>query len=314
MKTREQLIADIRQFDIPGLALEFWFDFLYERVVAKQLTEQQLIDMFDPTKTKGGPGSGNHGHSGRPGQHGGSTGGSGASGGGVTISDEDRETFAMLTENVTLNERQRAVAEQIGEEETKAIMLYSSEEGLEDADISYKQINKPLREHQEIDEVQQLTMAHIDSGLQKLPEYDGKVYRGVTAPGEFEDANDFISKKYPVGQVVRDEAYMSTSYDELTPFGFATDPLYGEEKRAVLFEIDSKTGRDISQISGRLAEKEVLFMRNTRFNVDSVYVHPDENVPVVRLVEQTANSLTSAEAHMLALQLTDIAHMRHFKT
>ncbi|MGH4014309.1 MAG: ADP-ribosyltransferase domain-containing protein [Pseudonocardiaceae bacterium] len=92
------------------------------------------------------------------------------------------------------------------------------------------------------------------SALNQLPEYSGTVFRGIrTDPvGAAE-----IAARYNPGDVVPEHAFTGTSADVTKSFDGPIEMV-----------IDSKTGRDITDISryGTL-EREVLFAPGTRFEV-----------------------------------------------
>lgn len=89
-----------------------------------------------------------------------------------------------------------------------------------------------------------------DKGLAKMPVHEGWVHRGVESlPAE-------VLAKYVPGVVVTEEAFTSTSQQEDAAFA-------GKVK----FNILSKTGRDVRQLSRVEAEKEVLFRPGTKFIV-----------------------------------------------
>jgi hypothetical protein len=256
---------------------------------------------------KGGPGSGNHGHSGRPGQRGGSTGSGGAAPG--APSDKERKDFAELVKDETLNERQMTVAEKIGEEEAKAIVRYT----IEEQNMSYKSVNPALRDGVVMSPEDKLLVKHVDHGLEQMPLHDGKTYRGIVTPSEYDSSKDYIDANFKVGQVVRDDAYLSTSKDRLLADTFSNGSYgYGDEgERGIIIEVYSRQGRDISSLAVRQSEKEVLFPRSTRFVVDAVYFDENERKPVVVLADQDYNSKKKsppATEFMKALTLSDQIH------
>ena len=106
----------------------------------------------------------------------------------------------------------------------------------------------------------------ISSGLAKLPSYRGKVYRYVNL------SNSIISNKYVKGTNVRETFFVSSS---ITREGTKIDsfmklPLLDKNKTHVLFMIESIRGKEISLYSVYPFEKEVLFDKNTTFNVTNV--------------------------------------------
>jgi uncharacterized protein (UPF0218 family) len=92
------------------------------------------------------------------------------------------------------------------------------------------------------------------SALNQLPEHVGQVFRGIhTDPASAAE----IATRYNPGDVVTEHAFTSTSADLNKSFDGPIEMI-----------IDSKTGRDITDISryGDL-EREVLFPPGTRFKV-----------------------------------------------
>ena len=307
MKTREQLLDAIKQTATPDIAILFWFDFVFDKYVNNRMTEEQVIALFTTDVEKGGPGSGNHGHDGRPGKHGGSM-GDGA-GSAPAPTDDERAEFAELVKDEFLNERQQAVADQIGEEEAKAILRYTVEE----QNMSYKTVNPALRTGVSMSPEDKLLVKHVDHGLEQMPIHDGKTYRGIVTPSDYDSSKDYIDQNFKVGQVVRDDAYLSTSKDRVLADTFSNGTYgYGTEgERGIIIEVYSRQGRDISSLAVRQSEKEVLFPRSTRFVVDNVYFDENEGKPVVVLADSDYNSkgkTPPADEFMRALQLSDDIH------
>jgi hypothetical protein len=105
-----------------------------------------------------------------------------------------------------------------------------------------------------------------NSALAKLPAARGTVFRRVKS-GEWLDA-------YQEGETVTEKAYTSTSNDYDTMLGHAG-------KGSVEFVIKSRTGRDITQVSGKgELENEVLFAPGTRFRVKSRMIEDDGTVVI----------------------------------
>lgn len=111
--------------------------------------------------------------------------------------------------------------------------------------------------------------APIDTGLSKLPNYIGTVYRGVKLP------SDELAK-YVTGATVTDYAYISTNKDGFHP-KYISD---GE----TLFIMESKTGKDITDFPNGAYENEVLFKHDTRFRVEG-RSRDGEGRTVIRLLE-----------------------------
>jgi hypothetical protein len=88
------------------------------------------------------------------------------------------------------------------------------------------------------------------SGLKKLPEYQGTVYRST------HELPVSVLEKHHVGATVTYEAFTSATY--------ADYPMYMSGKHT--FEIHGLTGRKILELS-RTNEPEVVFLPGTKFRV-----------------------------------------------
>jgi hypothetical protein len=99
--------------------------------------------------------------------------------------------------------------------------------------------------------------AVVNNGLEKLPPYEGTVYRNFWPfPG--------YRERYAEQELPLETAFTSTS-DK-----FGDGPMMSE-KEPIRFIIQSKTGRNISAFSAhRTSETEILFRTNTRFHVSKV--------------------------------------------
>ncbi len=105
-------------------------------------------------------------------------------------------------------------------------------------------------------------------GLEKLPSYQGTVYRKAVMP------KDFL-KKHKAGSDIQYKSFISTS-----KYSGWADSKYGSEEN-VLLKIESVSkGKDISWISECPDEDEILFPPGTKFTVlsnekkgDRTYIH-----------------------------------------
>ena len=98
----------------------------------------------------------------------------------------------------------------------------------------------------------------LNSGLAKLPDYNGPVNRGATLPPA-------VLAQHQVGDVVNYPAYTSTS--KATGFG-------GNHH----FHIFSKHGKYVRTYSNYAEEDEVLFAPNAKFKVLDRNEHPDGTI------------------------------------
>lgn len=146
-------------------------------------------------------------------------------------------------------------------------------------------------------ETLQSVVNKIDSALGRVKEQDSPrmVYRGISLPKELGDENvdSWLAEHYPVGGMVQDDTYLSTTLD---PQVAAKDFTFvaKESKRAVVFEILSRKGVAVGEgvSSVAMGEAEVLMPRNTGFRVVSVDTDVDfkvgsfsKKVAVVRLMD-----------------------------
>jgi len=102
------------------------------------------------------------------------------------------------------------------------------------------------------------------SGLSKLPDFKGPVYRGGLRNGEFYNE---VLEKYKVGTIITEPTFLSTSEGSRLRSYFKSPPLAD-------FYIISKTGKNIQDIAINPKEREVLFLPGTRFHVDKAIESP----------------------------------------
>lgn len=148
----------------------------------------------------------------------------------------------------------------LSEDEQRALNQYISSE-------SYK-LNDKLRRGLDLSEEDQEMMQNLDAALDKMPEYQGVVYRSVSEFG-IDDVDGFM-KTYEVGQRVVFPSYLSSSkevYDKSFP---------------IQYEIQSKHGKDI--LVHNSSEQEILFKRNSSFRVLSSQKY--EGFYFIRLEEE----------------------------
>ncbi len=147
-------------------------------------------------------------------------------------------------------------------EEAAAIRYYSDT-------VGYKEINMTLREQtqeltkwvnnqtwrpgdrrneKQIIEDAKQDIKFLNSALNRLPDYKGKVYRGLTLP------ENIISNLKP-GKKWEEKGFVSTTKDIFTRY-----------PGNVAMVIKSKTGKDISKYE-KYNNKEVLFRSGTNFTV-----------------------------------------------
>lgn len=118
---------------------------------------------------------------------------------------------------------------------------------------SYK-INDKLRRSVPLSKEEQNLIRNLDIALNKMPEYQGTVYRSVSDFG-IEDVGVFI-KSHVIGEPYVFDSYLSASetvYDESFP---------------IQYVIQSKHGKDIRIYNQQ--EHEILFKRSSRFLITKV--------------------------------------------
>lgn len=123
-------------------------------------------------------------------------------------------------------------------------------------------LNEKLRNRTKLSQNEQQLVDNIDKGLDKLPNYDKTTYRqiGFDLQGK-EEYNKFINQ-HKTNKYINYEQYTSTSknYNDYEVL----------DNLKVELTIDGKTGKDIRGLAGVKEENEVLFKRNTWFEVVKV--------------------------------------------
>ena len=155
------------------------------------------------------------------------------------------------------------------EEEASTLLAYKSSE-------SYK-VNAALRETGRVSEQHQKLVAAMDSALEKLPVYTGRVYRNLSFDdlGGKEAFDAFMAEHIADGIPLYYPAYTSSSTSRE---GY---PVEGDF--VAHMEIQGVNSRNLEGF-GNNFESEVLFPRNTMFLVDRVSY--DENgTPTIYMTE-----------------------------
>jgi hypothetical protein len=120
---------------------------------------------------------------------------------------------------------------------------------------------------------------HIDAALAKaVPPAEPRVlYRGMLAPHELkqEDVGAWLEEKFPVGGVISQENYMSTSLS-----GYKAGNDFSEnhsEMESFVFEIASKQGAVLGDETSSWGsmESEILMPRDAKFKVVSIHRNQD---------------------------------------
>jgi predicted RNA methylase len=144
---------------------------------------------------------------------------------------------------------------------------------------SYK-INSLLLTKSELNDYYVKLRDNLDSALEKLPIYTGKVYRNLSFDdfGGKEDMDAFVAK-HEIGLPVLYGAYTSSSKST------EGHPINGEY--VVNLEIESITGREMSGY-GNNSEQEILFSRNALFIPTEITIGRDGH-PLIRMQEVIDN-------------------------
>lgn len=126
-------------------------------------------------------------------------------------------------------------------------------------------INDALRNDYALDERLTKVISDLDNALDKLDNYEGNVTRSVYI---LNDELDYFMKDYKIGNIVELKSYISTTIGDI----------YNPEAR-VQMSIKSKKGKNLLKYNE--SEKEILFKRNSKFQViqvdtsDAFYVKID---------------------------------------
>ena len=114
--------------------------------------------------------------------------------------------------------------------------------------------NDKLRRGVKLTKEEKKQISNLDSALQKMPTYQGVLYRSVSDFG-IPDVQEFIVGHKP-GMEISFPEFLSSStevYDDSFP---------------IQYVITSKTGRDIRKFNSQ--EKEILFERDSMFYISKV--------------------------------------------
>ena len=142
----------------------------------------------------------------------------------------------------------------------KTLIYYYSVEG-------YDQLNEDLRDGKDNEYAE-----HLNRALEKLPDYQGIVFRG--SPLEVWDIGVY-RKAYSDDTEVTELAFMSCSISMPVAQQFS--------KGSTIFRIISKTGKAIGQLSFYTSEKEILFSSNCTFKV--LDIDDSGNLTIITLRE-----------------------------
>ncbi|WP_227984235.1 ADP-ribosyltransferase [Nocardia spumae] len=166
--------------------------------------------------------------------------------------EQPSRTEAERSEHRSSNEADPRRVDETTGDQRRALRAYTDP----DAHL-YTDLNTRLRGGIDLDPAQHQLAQDISAALDNLPPHTGTVWRGTSlTPEEI--------ARYVPGETVTEAAFTSTSRDPRRIF-----------TGNVEFVVHSSTGRDISGHSLRPGEQEVLFDRNTTFEVRGVVHDPN---------------------------------------
>lgn len=174
----------------------------------------------------------------------------------------------------------------IPEVQQAAVNAYTQPVGETNKGATSREINRRLRKGTE-DEYVDVASTLISQALAKLPKHEGIVYRGETMSMK-KLQERFLDH---IGDVVSDNGFVSSSLYEDTPRKFISHVGVPKSHKRVIFEIQSKNGRDISKISefnGIFTlenQHEILFDKLAKFLVLEPPIELD-GVIRIKLIEQ----------------------------
>ena len=174
----------------------------------------------------------------------------------------------------------------IPEVQQAAVNAYTQAVGETNKGATSREINRRLRNGTD-DEYVDVASTLISQALAKLPKHEGVVYRGETMSMK-KLQERFLDR---IGDVVSDKGFVSSSLYEDTPRKFVSHAGVPKSHKRVIFEIQSKNGRNISKISefnGIFTlenQHEIMFDRRTKFLVKKRRIEEDGIYRII-LIEQ----------------------------
>lgn len=138
------------------------------------------------------------------------------------------------------------------DDEQVALYAWTMDTGKE---ALYVRINRALRTGEGMDELAPLIEA-IESGLDKLPNFEGVGYRSVKETPMGKEAYRVFMQEHNVGNIVTYDGLTATSIDK-------NNVLRGRLK----FTVWVKSGADISGFSSKPEQLEVLIKSSAKFQV-----------------------------------------------
>ena len=174
----------------------------------------------------------------------------------------------------------------IPEVQQAAVNAYTQAISSDNQGATSREINRRLRNGTE-DEYVDVSSRLISQALKKLPIYKGIVYRGETMSMK-KLQERFLDH---IGEVVSDKGFVSSSRYMDTPMKFISHVGVPQSHKRIIFEIQSKNGRNISKISefngifNPENQHEILFDKGTKFWV-SPDMKTENGILKIKLIEQ----------------------------
>lgn len=165
--------------------------------------------------------------------------------------------------------------------ETKTLTGYTWRE--------YLNVNRYLRDERLVNEARREYcknfVPEVSLVINKLPRFNGIVYRGMA----FEDItkyNKFLDN-IKNNKIMNTPTFTSASLDKNIAKKFATvdkeyEKVFGKGG-SITFEIKSKNGNYVGKYSGNVNEKEIIFDRNTKFEITGI--KKKDNIAIINLEE-----------------------------
>jgi len=172
----------------------------------------------------------------------------------AAIAASKENHYNMMLTNNKLRDMKKAAADNgISLAEASAVHIYTAS--------AYFEMNRQLRGQENIPSVDtrasMLTAKVAASALDKMPPYEGTVYRGFGLRDGM--TIDDIKKQYKPGSTIQEKGFLSTTNDDNPDNAFS--------RKEVRFVINSKTGRNVAGLSNSPDEKEILFKPDTKLKV-----------------------------------------------
>jgi len=156
------------------------------------------------------------------------------------------------------------------------------------------------------------TIKGIDSAIERAPKVEPRLlYRGIKIPAFVEDENvsSWVEEKFPVGEVIAQDNYVSTSVNPYMASYFGETNYNAEAQRSILMEIVSSNGAPLGEdISANAHEREILLSRKSRFKI--VAVHENAEVRINENILGAGKGFESVKPFTL-IQVVDITENQY---